>query len=179
MKHFRSTGCVLIACVLAARLNAQDSATHVQANAATASISVAVGGDVPQPYTITAATLASMPRRTVKAGAPDHGLPDASYEGVALTDILARAGAPLGSALRGPAMATYVIVSAADNYRVVFALPELDSAFTDRVVILADHKDGQPLGARDGPVRLIVPGEKRPARWEREVTAITVRHATD
>ena len=179
MRLLRPIVCCVVIALFCRPIAAQDSASRGPGSAATTSISVMVGGDVPHPYTLTAATLSSMPRRTVKAGAPDHGLPDASYEGVALSDILARAGAPLGSALRGPAMATYVVVSAADNYRVVFALPELDSAFTDRVIILADRKDGQLLGAKDGPVRLIVPGEKRPARWEREVTAITVHHAAD
>jgi len=140
-------------------------------------VAVSIGGDVPHPYTATADTLAALPRRTVRAA--DHGQPEASYEGVALTDLLARAGAPLGPSLRGAAMATYVLVSAADGYRVVFALAELDSHFTDRVIILADHKNGQPLNSREGPVRIVVPAEKRPARWARAVVAISVRHASD
>jgi hypothetical protein len=39
---------------------------------------------------------------------------------------------------------------------------------------LADTKDGQPLPPREGPFRIIVPGEKRPARWVRQVSAVTV-----
>jgi hypothetical protein len=46
---------------------------------------------------------------------------------------------------------------------------------TDRVVLLADTKDGQPLPTREGPFRIIVPDEKRPARWVRQVRAVTVR----
>jgi DMSO/TMAO reductase YedYZ molybdopterin-dependent catalytic subunit len=169
--HSAIVGCLLAIASVASQIAAQDS-TGVREP-----INVTVGGDVPHPFTITTATLASLPRRTVRAA--DHGQPEAAYEGVALMDILAQAGAPLGSALRGKAMATYVVVGATDGYRVVFALPELDSAFTDRVIILADQKNGHPLDDREGPARLIVPGEKRPARWERQVTSITVRNASE
>ena len=89
------------------------------------------------------------------------------YSGVALTDLLALVNAPLGDSLRGRSLATYVVVEAADGYRALFSIAELDSRFTDRVVLLADRKDGLPLPATEGPYRLIVPGEKRPARWER------------
>jgi hypothetical protein len=46
---------------------------------------------------------------------------------------------------------------------------------TDHVILLADTKDGQPLPPREGPFRIVVPGEKRPARWVRQVTALEVR----
>jgi hypothetical protein len=76
--------------------------------------------------------------------------------------------------LRGM-LTTTVLVDAADGYRAVFALAELDSELTDRVILLADTKNGQALSSREGPFRIIVPGEKRPARWVRQVTAVTVR----
>ena len=68
-----------------------------------------------------------------------------------------------------------VLVEASDGYRAAFSLAELDPEMTDRVVLLADTKDGQPLSPREGPFRIIVPGEKRPARWVRKVRALTVR----
>ena len=74
-------------------------------------------------------------------------------------------------------MALYLLVEAADGYRVVFALPELDPAFTERVVLLADHRDGQPLTPAEGPLRLVVPDEKRQARWVRQVGSGTVHRA--
>lgn len=99
------------------------------------------------------------------------------YSGVALTDLLALVNAPLGDSLRGRSLATYVVVEAADGYRVLFSIVELDARFTDRVVLLADRKDGQPLPAAEGPYRLIVPGEKRPARWERQVVRVSLGRA--
>jgi DMSO/TMAO reductase YedYZ molybdopterin-dependent catalytic subunit len=138
---------------------------------------VTVGGDVPHPFTLSDSAMATLPHRTVQAGS-EHGQPPASYDGVALRDVLAKAGAPLGAALRGPALATYVLCSAADGYRVVFALAELDSAFTDDLVIIATRKDGQPLSEHEGPARIVAPAEHRPARWIRQLTSITVHQAT-
>jgi DMSO/TMAO reductase YedYZ molybdopterin-dependent catalytic subunit len=74
-------------------------------------------------------------------------------------------------------MVTYVMVGAADGYRVVFALPEIDPAFSDRLILLADRRDQQPLSPEEGPLRLVVPGEKRQARWVRQVTSVTIRRA--
>ena len=99
------------------------------------------------------------------------------YSGVPLADLLTLVHAPVGDSLRGPARATYVVVQAADGYRVVFALAEIDHGFTDRIALLADQKDGSPLSAAEGPYRLIVPGEKRPARWARQVGRIELRTA--
>jgi hypothetical protein len=43
------------------------------------------------------------------------------------------------------------LISASDNYHAVFALAELDSGFTDRLVFLADSKNGSPLDSAEGP----------------------------
>ncbi len=100
-----------------------------------------------------------------------------TYEGVALSEILERAGAPLGKALRGKQMTLYLLVTASDGYRALFALAELDPAYTDKVVLLADRRDGHPLAATEGPFRIVVPNEKRHARWVRNVTTLSIRRA--
>ncbi len=99
------------------------------------------------------------------------------YSGVLLTDLLALVHTPLGDSLRGKALATYVVVVAADKYRVVFSPAEFDPGYSDRIAIVADRKDGAPLAADEGPYHLIVPGEKRPARWAKQVVRIEVRTA--
>ena len=131
-----------------------------------------VAGDVSQPLSLTGEELAKLPRQTVRA--KGHDGVESHYEGVSLIEVLAKAGVPTGKDLRGPAMALYVVVEAADGYRAVFALAELDSAFTDRVVLLADHRDGKPFSAREGPFQVIVPGEKKHARWVRQVIRLKV-----
>ena len=124
--------------------------------------------------TVSAADLAQLARHDTTVSAHEVS---GRYSGVAVTDVLALVGAPLADSLRGRSLATYVLAEAADGYRVVFSIAELDSRFTDRVVLLADRKDGQPLPASEGPYRLIVPGEKRPARWARQVVRISLGRA--
>lgn len=124
---------------------------------------------------ITAAALHDLPRSTVTA-TDEHGR-TARYAGVALRDVLNAQGVSGGHALRGKGMTQYVVVDAADGYRVTFSVAELDASFTDRVVLIADTRDGAPLAAAEGPFRLIVPGEKRDGRWVRQVTAIDIEDA--
>lgn len=119
---------------------------------------------------VTVGDLASLPRREVKAAA--HHV-SGTFSGVPLAALLRTIGMPRSDSLRGPQLAAYVLVEAADGYRATFAVAELDTAFTDREVLLVDRKDGAPLVAKDGPFQLIVPGEKRPARWVRQVRRIS------
>jgi hypothetical protein len=134
-----------------------------------------VGGEGARPLTLHDADFAHLPRTVVRVHEPAGTV--ATYAGVLLRDILASAGVPLGEQLRGDRLALYVVVEAADGYRVVFALPELDAAFTDRVVLLADRRDEPPLPAAEGLLRLVVPAEQRRARWVRQVVALSVRRA--
>lgn len=135
---------------------------------------VTVGGEVAKPLRLDAASLAKLPRKHVEAS--DHGK-TGHWEGVALIDLLRDAGVPVGEALRGANLSLYVRVSAADGYRAVYALAELDPGFRDGDVILADRHDGKSLDGKEGPFRVIAVGEKRPARWVRQVVAIDVLRA--
>lgn len=134
-----------------------------------------VNGGVEHPLQLSGAEVAKLPRHT--ASATDHDGVEATFEGTPLVEILRLAGVKLGEQLRGQEMTTYVLVKAADNYQAIFAVAELDPGFTDRVILLANRRDGKPLPAKEGPLRIIVPGEKRHARWVRQVTSLTVLHA--
>jgi hypothetical protein len=98
----------------------------------------------------------------------------ATYEGALVQAILEKAGVGFGEALRGKGMASCLLVEAADGYRVVIALPELDPAFTDKQVVLAFSRDGKPLDQKEGPYRIVIPNEKRMARWVRQVTTLKI-----
>lgn len=136
---------------------------------------VEVTGAVPHALTLTASDLAAMPRTTVTASAHDQ---TGTYEGVTVRELLTRAGVPRAEDLRGAELAKSVIVTGADGYRVAFGIAEFDPDFTDRVAILADRKDGAPLTGNAAPFELILTGEKRPARWVRQVVSITVQNAS-
>ncbi len=133
--------------------------------------SIAVTGAVATPLTLTAADLAAMPRATVATNA--NGIAT-TYEGVWLSDVLKRAGVPLGSALRGPALSAYVLASASDGYQVVFSVGEIDPEMTGGQFLLADKANGKPMSGENGAFRLVVPGDKRAARSVRMLTTLNV-----
>ena len=134
-----------------------------------------VAGEVERPMALTASDLAAMPRQSVRA--KDSKGNESTWEGVAVNELLTKAGARVGEKLRGGALADYLVVEASDGYRAVFALAEVDPAFTDRMILLADRRDGKPMAEPEGPLRVVVPGEKKHARWVRQVNRLTVRRA--
>lgn len=103
-----------------------------------------------------------------------HEKKTATYGGVPLRDLLVEAGLPTGENLRGKAMATCIVVKAGDSYQVTFSLAELDESIGNLQVLVADSEDGKPLAQNAGPLRLVVPGDRRPARWVRMVKTIRV-----
>ena len=133
---------------------------------------VKVQGDVKHELEITPASFAKM--KKVTASTNDHDGKAHTYSGVAISEILDSAGVTTGAQLRGKNLAKYMLVKCADGYEVVFSLAELDNNFTDRVVILSDSMDGKPLPEGKGPYKLIVPGEKKPARSCFQVTGIII-----
>jgi DMSO/TMAO reductase YedYZ molybdopterin-dependent catalytic subunit len=132
---------------------------------------IAVTGDVKQPLTLSADDLSNMPRASVQT--TSHGM-DTTYQGVWLSDVLKKAGVPQGGDLRGKALAGYVLASAQDGYQVLFSLAELDPAFIDNQILLADTANGKPLFGEQGRFRLIVPKDKPGARSIRMLTKLEV-----
>ena len=159
---------LLLILVAALAVAAQRSAPAQQATL----VVKAFGG---QPLTLGPQDLAKLTQ--VKVNAKDHDGKDHEYGGVSLRDVLTKASVATGHDLRGKEMADYVVVEASDGYRVVFSLAELDPEFSNTQVIVAESVDGQALGAKEGPLRLVVPGDKRPARWVRMVTGTSVVRA--
>jgi hypothetical protein len=132
---------------------------------------IAVQNESSAPVKVTAAEIAAMARQ--KVSVDDHGK-TVAFEGVPLRLVLEKAGVTFGESLRGKKLSNCLLVEAADGYRAVIALPELDPGFTDRVILLVDRADGHPLDSKEGPFRIVIPGEKRMARWVRQVTTLKV-----
>ena len=76
-----------------------------------------VGGEAPTPLSLTQADLNKLPRQKLRA--KDHDGKEYEYEGVAIKEILQKAGLKFGEALRGKALATYLLVEAGDHYQAV------------------------------------------------------------
>ena len=138
---------------------------------------LSVSGEVLKPLTLSVDDISKMPQAKLKAKDRDNA--EHEYSGVTLNELLKAAGVTLGGQLRGENLAKYVLVTAADNYQVVYALPELDPEFTNDVVLLATMVDGKPLPKGEGPFRLVNPADKKHARWIREIKSIKVLFAKD
>jgi DMSO/TMAO reductase YedYZ molybdopterin-dependent catalytic subunit len=133
-----------------------------------------IKGDVAKPLSLSVQDLRAMPRKTLKVTNPHEGTED-TYEGVLLSDLLKQAGVPSGKDLRGAALATYVVAEASDGYRVIFSIGEVDPDVHDSEILVADSINGAvAMGANLGPLRLVVPHDKRPARWVRMLQSLTV-----
>jgi DMSO/TMAO reductase YedYZ molybdopterin-dependent catalytic subunit len=169
---------LLLLCGAPAIAVAQAPATSAAPAAAqtAAGPALVVGGDVPTALSLSLDDLRHMPRKTLTVMNSHNGKQE-TYEGVPLAELWKRAGLPQGEALRGAAMATYVIAEGSDGYRALFSAAELDSSFQDSDVIVADTMDGVPLGPREGPLKLIAPHDKRPGRWVRMLRSLSVGKA--
>jgi len=131
-----------------------------------------ITGDIPTPLTLKAEDLAAMPRE--KGTVNEQDGTTVEYEGVNLREVLKRAGAPLGNQLRGKALASYIVAKAHDGYQVVFTLGEIDAAFGNEQILVADKLDGKPLFGYQGPLRLTIPADKAGARSVRMLESIEV-----
>lgn len=126
-----------------------------------------------QPIKLTLSDLELLPHQTLRA--KDHDGTSAEWSGVPLYQVLQQAGVSFGDTLRGAALAQYVVISAPDGYRVVFALPELDPRNTDHPILLCDSMNGAPLPSGLGPLRIVTDSDKRHFRWVRHVARIELR----
>ncbi|MBZ5611059.1 MAG: molybdopterin-dependent oxidoreductase [Acidobacteriia bacterium] len=134
-------------------------------------VTLSITGDIPRPVTLTADELAKMPRTSVAWS--ERG-PKVTYQGVLLYEVLKHAGAPLDQQLSGQALSSYVVAEARDGYQVLFSLAEIDPAFSGNQVLIADTADGQTLAPSQGPLRLVVGGDKKGARAARMLERLTV-----
>jgi len=157
--------------VLAVMLTASAGMHAVSARQTATSAALLVDGDVSTPLSLTAAELKLLPRARVEVKAGNGTIN--VFEGVLASDLLKMAGVPLGQ-MRGGVVASYAIASAGDGYQAVFAVAELDPAFTRSEVIVADSEDGKPLSDRQGPLRLVAPHDLMGSRSVRMLRRIQI-----
>jgi hypothetical protein len=123
-----------------------------------------------KPTVLSRADIEALPHSKITTGAAESPV---TFDVVTLKSVLERSGISFDK-LSGKRLASCLLVEAADGYRVVIALPELDPAFTDKQIYLAFLKNGKPLDEKEGPYRIVIPDEKRMARWVRQVTTLKV-----
>lgn len=117
------------------------------------------------------AALDALPQ--VEAVSTFHGM-TLRCTGPRLDVVLAAAGMPAGEALRGAALRQVALARGADGYVVGFTPAELDPLLGNRAVVVTARCGGKALDASDGPLRLLVDGDRRGARSVRQLTRIEV-----
>jgi DMSO/TMAO reductase YedYZ molybdopterin-dependent catalytic subunit len=120
---------------------------------------------------VTAAMMQDMHRFSVTTTYGDHH----TYSGPPLSDLLREVGAPDEVRLHGPPLDQIVIVTGADGFTAILAIAETAQSFHGTPVILADQEDGKPLDPKEGPYRLVIGGEGKPARSVHNVVDIELR----
>jgi hypothetical protein len=127
--------------------------------------------DTGKQVVLTRADIEALPRAKVTTGTSEIPV---TFEGVSLKAVLDRAGVAFGESLKGKRLSSCLLVEAADGYRVVIALPEIDPAFSDKQILLAFLRNGKQLDDREGPYRIVIPDEKRMDRWVKQVTTLKI-----
>lgn len=120
--------------------------------------------------TLSAAELAALPQGVVTSTERDGAT--VVFRGPTLRSLVTLVGAPTGHEFRGPNMLIAIMAEAADGYRAAYMLAEVDEGFGNKNALLAISQDGNPLPAKDGPYRMVLPGEEHRARWIRNVVRL-------
>jgi hypothetical protein len=118
----------------------------------------------------TPATLAALTHKILTV-CNVHMKASQTYAGVPLMDLLTRLGVP--AIQHGKALRLYLVAEGSDGYTAVYSVAEVNPGLHDAAVIVADSVDGKGL-ADSGPLQLVAAGDKRPARWVRNLVAIRV-----
>lgn len=116
-------------------------------------------------------SLASLPHVTITVY-NEHAKVNQTYSGVPLSALLIPLGVP--ETPHGKDFRLYLVAAGSDGYQVVYSLGEVLPSVHDGTVLVADALDGKALQAA-GPLQLVATGEKRPARWVRNLVSIDVR----
>ena len=125
--------------------------------------------------TLSVAELQAMPQTTITVH-NEHTKVDETYSGVLLGDLLAKYGLPIDKTTHQKMLRSYLTAQGTDKYWVLYSVTEIEGSEHNAQVIVATSMGGKPLGD-DGQLKLIDSGDKKPQRWVRNLSAITVKSA--
>lgn len=132
-----------------------------------------IRGAVAQPLRLDLAALAARPGEVLRVQGERGASGD--YRCLRLHALLREAGVVEGKALSGAHLTDFVLAAAPEGYTALFSLAELDPLLGNIRAWVCYQRDGQPLADEEGPLRLVVEGEQRHARWVRHLGSVEVR----
>jgi Oxidoreductase molybdopterin binding domain len=167
VRQIQVLGCMLLACLAFPALAREEKP---------APPTLQVSGEDGKSVTLSAEEWARLPRSKIEVKGKDDAV--VRYDGVALAEVLGAVKISFKDHPRDRA-GVYVLIEGSDGYRAVLALVEVDPKVSERTVLVADQRDGKPLADKEGPYRLVLPGDKVPVRWVRQVSRIGVRRPAE
>jgi hypothetical protein len=142
--------------------------------AQTSPASFTVSGEVERPLRWELTALRELPDTPFVIPSPDPADP-LPCRGIPLWGLLARSGIQADTARKNDRLRRVVVLSARDGYSVTLSVGELDPSVGGSAALLLLSCRGAPLAEERGPVELVVPGDRRRARWIHAVSDISVR----
>jgi DMSO/TMAO reductase YedYZ molybdopterin-dependent catalytic subunit len=106
-----------------------------------------------------------------------HGneAPARTYSGVKVFDLLEPAGFLLDEHANEDFLSKVVVARSADGSGVVLAGGEIEPRFMDGNALVAARRDGTALEDGEGPFRLVVPYDRNPGRWAKQLVRLEFR----
>jgi hypothetical protein len=123
--------------------------------------------------TLSVADLAAMPQTTITVH-NEHTKADETYSGVLLGTLLAKYGLPVDKTTHQKMLRSYLVAEGTDKYWVLYSVTEVEGSEHSGTVIVATSMGGKPLG-EDGQFKLVDSEDKKPQRWVRNLSALTVK----
>jgi DMSO/TMAO reductase YedYZ molybdopterin-dependent catalytic subunit len=173
MKLFKITLLALL--LYTARVNAQNHSADTAKSSKYITGSVKVSGLVDNQLDLSITDLKQMKAVQVnnfdvigKGGVVKSHL--ASFKGVLLTDVLTKAGLPVKALKESGSL--YIVISAADGFKVVFSWAELFNTTLGEHVFIAYEENGKPI-EKEGKLVLFSTVDKingmRHVKWLKEI----------
>jgi hypothetical protein len=152
---------------------AMGSAEHSKAlSPPSTSLTLSIDGKA---TTFSVAELQAMPQTTVTVF-NEHTKAEETYSGVLLGELLAKIGFPVDKTTHRRMLRSYLVAEGTDKYWVLYSVTEIEASEHNANIIVATSMGGKPLDD-DGQLKLIDSADKKPQRWVRNLSAITVKSA--
>jgi hypothetical protein len=105
-----------------------------------------------------------------------HNNQDETYSGVPVDALVnpSRVANPAGGSQHVSPNVQVIVAGATDNFHVVITMCDTNPQCRSGQAIVADTMDGKPLAA-DGAFKLVLTEDKKPARWARNLSTLTVK----